>query len=585
MLERLRTFVAQRAPTSLGGRALLLLVDAVLFNVVFYEMMRALLLRPLGYASMATTVLWVIAFASVAVGLQTLHPYRGTRTLLGFGSQLLVISAFAVTVTKLAAMKTVDKGGDFSWLRIEIVKVPLWLTMFFKTCPGTASLMLAVILLCAWRMLAAPRSLWIRAVPLLILVTFWFYVHSVFGSFPNHEGKPGLYTVMFCGPLAAFAVLFASGALASALRTVPLVMHMGLIGLSYVGLSPMHAAAPQFETVATAPGATPLTNAYGVTRLFPHDAKDLTPAMVFLRKMVLTPDNIYVSFGPTCGIYKIQRRSGEVLEANFRGLVRDMGFSPDGRSLWGVNQMTGDLMAIDPDSLRVQCVADMFRLGLAVPWGFTVDKDTAKVFLSNVTLPIVAELSVQMQGPTCSVHIDRSIDFHRNGYTKFTDGAFGHYLDRAHDRLYVLVGMLEGRFEMGLVEVELSTFRVLRDLRLPAGAAIIAVHGQHTALLPSYYDDFVYEVDLTTMRILRRVRAAPTIIDIEQDDKRGLYYATSRTAGELLVIDAKRFEVVRRYAVGAKPEALGLDTAADQLFVGGSKGIFRIDLKRFLASP
>ena len=585
VLEQIGTFAARRAPASLTGRSLLLLADMVLFNAVFYQMLRALLLQPLGYVSTAATVAWVLLFALVFAGLQALQPHRGLRTWLGVGVQVLGIVAFCVTVSRLAAMKTVDKGGDFSWLRVEVIKVPLWLGMFAKACPGVTTSIVLVALLSAWRMLAAPRSQWIRAVPLVALVALWLNVHGIFAFFPNEAGKPGLYTVLFCGPLAGFALLFGAGALTPAMRAFPLVLHMSLIGLNYIGLAPVHALSPPFASAPAADHGQVRPNTAGVARIHPVGGAPLEAPLAFLRKLVLSPERAYVSFGPTCGIYGIDRQSGGSKQLDVRGLIRDMSLSPDGRSLWGSNWMTGDFIAVDPATLQRTCVADMFQYGLATPWDFIVEPASDRVYLSNVTQPIVAELRVQMDGSACKVTVERSIDFHKVGYTPFTDGAFGLHVDRARDRLYVIVGMLEGRFEMGLVEVQLSTFRILRDLRLAAGATLVPIRGRNAALLPSYYDDLIYEVDLGTLKVTRTLHAAPTIIAIEQDDKRGLYYATSRTTGELLVIDANRFEVLRRYSVGAKPEALGFDAAADQLFVGGSKGIFRIDLKPFLASP
>jgi hypothetical protein len=188
---------------------------------------------------------------------------------------------------------------------------------------------------------------------------------------------------------------------------------------------------------------------------------------------------------------------------------------------------------------------------------------------------------VHMERGNCHVTVNRKINFHATGYTRFPDGAFDLHLDRARNRLYVMVGMLDGKYKMGLVEMELSSFKVLRDLRLPAGPTLVAVRGRNTALLPSYYGDQIFEVSLPDMRLVRTIPAAPTITEIEQDEKRGVFYATSRTAGELLVIDDARGEVVRSFAVGAKPDALKLDAAADQLFLGSARGIFRIDLPRF----
>jgi hypothetical protein len=113
---------------------------------------------------------------------------------------------------------------------------------------------------------------------------------------------------------------------------------------------------------------------------------------------------------------------------------------------------------------------------------------------------------------------------------------------------------------------------------------LVPVHGRETLLIPSYYGDLIFEVSLPQLALVRTIRATPTISAIEQDEKRGLFYAISRTSGELLVIDDRRGEVINRFAVGAKPEAMRLDAAADQLFLGSAAGIFRVDLARFWAS-
>jgi hypothetical protein len=541
-------------------------------------MLRSILLQPLGFVSTAAVVVWSAAFLIAVLGLSLLQPWKGRRTIVVIVFQLVAVSVFCAVIAALAAAPP-ERGGDSSWLRIEVVKVPLWLGMFVKTCPGFTTAFILAALLLAWRRLAAPRSWWVRVVPVLVAIGYWLFVNHTFSIFPNNADQT--YAHMFCGPFVVFSILFGIGATVPAYRMLPFALHMTLIGLNYMGLIPITRLAPEFAAPPSVSADGVLgPNRYGVTRLFPSDTDVPDASFSFLRKMVLSADRAFISFGPTCGIYSVDRGTGALREFALTGLVRDMNWSPDGRYLWGSNWMTGELIALDPERMESHCVADVFDYGLTTPWNFVFDD--GKVYVSNVTQPILAELTLDANG--CGTTLERSIDFHTTGYTPFTDGAFGFYVDRARNRIYVLVGMLGGKFEMGLVELDLKSFTMIRDLRLAAGTGLIPVRGRDSALLPSYYDDSIFEVSLSQMALVRRIRAAPTITAIEQDEKRGVFYATSRTTGELLVIDDARGEVVRRLSVGAKPEALALDAAADQLLLGSARGVFRIELRQFWAA-
>jgi len=135
---------------------------------------------------------------------------------------------------------------------------------------------------------------------------------------------------------------------------------------------------------------------------------------------------------------------------------------------------------------------------------------------------------------------------------------------------------------VGLVEIDLESFKIMSDLRLPAGTSIFPVEGTKSVLLPSYYYDEIYEVSLTDMEFIRTIEAEASIFSIEYDQKRGLIYATSRTSGHLQVIDYDSGKTLKKVAVGAKPEPLYFDRAMDRLYTGSKLGIIQIDLGEFL---
>lgn len=564
------------APRRPLARLALLLADVAAFNVVFFHVLRALLLNPLGYASTGETVAWLLLFAVTLPLLRGVLPWAakpGRRAVL---REFALFGAFIAFVVMLANKQTTMKGKDYSWFRVEMVKVPLWLSMFARTSPGFTAVVLSVVVLLAWRAAAVPRSRIVWAVPLVAVLAYGTTLASTFAFLPEKDSKTAFYVITFSGPLVAFTVLLARQSYLSAFRLFPLVFHISLMALSYIGVVPVASLAAEFQTEAQR------LNGHGVKRLYPQGNGAPDPSFAFLRKMVLSDREAFISYGPTCGVYAIDRQVGTLRQVVIPGLLRDVQWSPDGRNLWATNWMYGDFITIDPKRLERRCSVDLFSQGLTTPWAFEVDPVTGHVWASNVTPPVVAELVVQDEPGPCRAAVLRKIDFHANGFTRFTDGAFGLHVDHARDRLWVLVGMLEGRDEMALVELELSSLKILRQVRLPAAGTLVKVHGRDSVLLPNYYRDQIHEVALGAMRVVRTIDAAPTITAIEQDDKRGLFYATSRTTGELLVVDDAGGGVLQRLAVGAKPEALRLDTATDQLVVGSRQGLFQIDLRAFL---
>ena len=157
--------LARLAPRATWARLVVLGVDVVLFNWLFYEAMRSLLLEPLGFTSALGTTAWLAAFGAALVILHGLKPRQRPASLAAFVVELVLFSALFVVAAYAASLRTTGKGADFSWLRIEMVKTPLWFGMYVKTCPGFTALFIAVAALLAWRSVAAPRSWWVRLLP------------------------------------------------------------------------------------------------------------------------------------------------------------------------------------------------------------------------------------------------------------------------------------------------------------------------------------------------------------------------------------------------------------------------------------
>jgi hypothetical protein len=73
-------------------------------------------------------------------------------------------------------------------------------------------------------------------------------------------------------------------------------------------------------------------------------------------------------------------------------------------------------------------------------------------------------------------------------------------------------------------------------------------------------------------------------LSLKFDRARGLIYAASKVAGELLVIDYATGKTLARAPIGARPGALAYEKENDLLFVASKLGIIQIEVPTFLTA-
>jgi hypothetical protein len=588
--EKALQTLSARAPKSPFGRILLLWLDVLLINVTFFYFLKSLLFVPLGYSSAIGTFFLGLLFLVSLFIMYALETWIHHITLKYFLLQAGTFFLFALMVALLAAISVTEKGKDFSWIRVEMIKIPLWLKMFIPISPYYTLFIVTVISYLMWKSIVKPKAKEIRLVTgagTLVMIYLIVDVFSKYGGLDfsagdrpyNYEKSVYVYLVLFGAPMILFTALNWLRWFGLAFRSAPLMFHMSLIGLNYMGVLPVHS--PFDLLPLTQESKDYVWNNHGVEKFFPPPGADPDSSFTFLRDIVVTPEKVFVNYGPTCGFLSIDRETKGASCLPVFGLTRDFQLSPDGQYLWAVNWETADFLAIDRESLEIECSMDLFGFHIATPYNFSIDGD--RVIISNVTYPILAEVFIKTTEKSCVMQPGRKVDFMEEGYTKFTDGAFGLYHDIERGKIYVIVGMLEGEYLIGLVEVDDQTFEIERDIRLPLGTMIQPVPHRGTVLLPSYYGSEIYEVSLETMQLMRVMESEPNIVSMEYDQRRGLFYGLARGSGYLVVIDDSTGKTIKKIPVGAKPEPLWFSPEEDLLFIGSNAGILQIDLDLFLS--
>ncbi len=569
-------------------RWLLALIDILTFNLIFYELIKAIVLYPLKFHTRWEIASWMSLFLGLLAAAQLLGLWSTRFSLPRFGFQVAGFVGFIGFVGVESNRAVVSKGWDFSWLRPEVIKAPLWIKLLAPLSPGFTALFLVAVAGLLWLAIRTPGRRWLPWPPTIVALLLAWKVLQIFTPFAGWSvGGVGVptrlhgalmyYLVMFAGPAVAIAVLFWLRAFSMAFRLTPLAFHMMLIGLNYMGALPV-ASVYDFLPVAIDPHIA-ATRTPGVSVYYPPPGTVADSSFLFARKLVVTPETMYLSYGPTCGLYAVDRHTRGGSQLRIPGLMRDLQLAPDGSELWGLNWLNGDFLAIGVEPFAIRCQRNIFDLGLTTPWNMLVDD--ARLFVSNVTHPIIAEFDREDSANSCSLRLRRSLDLFATGFTKFTDGAFGMHLDRDANRLYVSVGLVEERNLTEVVEIDLATFTVSRDVKLTGGIPIFPIAGRRSIWAPSFYNAEMHEVSLDSMKILRTITAGPNLLSLAQDERRGVFYGLCRASGMLQVIDDASGRIVKEVYVGPSPASIWLDVKNDRVYLASGIGILEIELPVF----
>jgi hypothetical protein len=535
-------------------------------NLLFFFFLKTALFFPVGLAPLIAVFGWGLGFYLALFFFARIRLWGERQSFRSLVPMALLSTGFVAIMVRLASVLPTGIDREASWIRVEMIKTPLWLAMHIRHAPLFCLVLILTMLTLILLSVRAPKG---RA-PLIFTAVFFAGVVAFTVFFLAGAGSHFVtYVILFIVPTGIFWLLMQLRAFRWAVLLVPLVFHSVVTGAFYAGLVPGHLG--RVGQVESIPGARVL-----------HASSEIAGGLPFnhVRRLFLHGDRVYFSYGPMGGsrIAYVDRKTGESQGQYFPGLIRDATMSLDGRFVMALNWQQHQVMVLDADSLKLHCAADIGPLGLFTPWNFLVEPD--RIYLTNMTLPTAAEL-VWEDADTCRISLSRSIHFREIGYTELTDGACSLYLDREKNRLYVTVAFLEGRYRVGLVEIDLETFTILRDLRLPGGIVTVRIPGTDRLLWTSYYYGMVHEVSLTTMKRVRVIRSDPTILAMAFDEKRGFAYGVSRTTGNLVVIDYETGMTIGRFFIGHNPEGLALDQLSDRLYVGGNLGILEIDLETF----
>jgi len=352
-------------------------------------------------------------------------------------------------------------------------------------------------------------------------------------------------------------------------RTVAAGTAFALIGMFYVGMLPV-----KFMLGSGVDEKPYLKKVYEPSK----ETNDIAP--MFFREMKADPDGryIYISYGPTSGIAKIDTRRGRVdTLIHVPGMMRFLWDDGDPRGeLLGLDWLHADMHFFKKTPFEKVRTVDLLKTDpTPSPFDFEVDTRRGRIYIVNYELSGITTYSYPGMEK-----IARS-DFIEQGVTRLKSGGQRIVYDPSADKIYALVGWVHWMQDYYILRIDPGTLKVEKSIRLPtAGLELSFCAAAHSLFSVDFYGRTLYEIEVPSMKLKRTVLGPVGSRNVVCDMTRGNIYATGYADGMMSVIDYRSGRTKTSFGVGPKPSSMALLEDRGELFIGSGAGILKVDLGR-----
>lgn len=543
-----------------GADTLWLLADACVYALALYKGVDYALLHVEGLLSAPGLWMRLGAVLFVLGALRWAWARRGrARVWPGLVAEWLVAGGACLALSRLSLIQR--KAQSFSWLPLEWHKLLDNHWLLARVTPLFALGMAALVVLGVWLFVRKKRGLLLAILAAAAALTY--YQCTIMAK----QGTLGVYLVMYVFPLLLVAFAAAARWPRMGARTLVLAAASLILLWHYIGWMPL-LFDRSFEKAA------------GVERVYPRAGQAPEFPLAFFRDFQVEPSGRYLftAYGPTSGIVRLDTHTGRTaILRTTAELVRYIDLMPERNSFLALDWMNSDLLTLDMDTMKIRGRESMYfgSRQLFVPLFFIEDGD--RLLATYTERPGVAEFSMR------PLKLMRWINLRERGLTGFRSGVWKAALDRETNALFVEAGMVNLRNEFLLLRVDLEKFAVSGKAALPEGGLeLIAIPDKRRIIAASFFSDRLYEFDMDTLERTRVLRGPRSCRNLAYDPGRNLLIGTGFLDGELRVLDYASGRTVKRAIIGNKAASLFLSPDGEILYLGSSRGVFKVRMKQFL---
>ena len=323
---------------------------------------------------------------------------------------------------------------------------------FVTSAPLGATLMAGLFVMLIFMGLVLER----RLVALVAMAGLWSWFVSRTDTVMVEN--PALFIILFVPATLCAGVAMAAGRPKFSARTLAWACTATFVGLVYLGDLPLGERGGWRDV-------------RGVTQLYPCDEQPHSYPVRFARDVWADAgaERLYLAYGPSSGVVGFDLHTGcqtDHFEAN--GMIRRLWSAPDLPYLYGADDVTADVYALNKRPLTVAKEVDLFAHD-GINDGLTIAASPARnrLYVTHYARAAITEMTLD------DMAYLRTLDLFEGGFTEIPAAVTSMTVGETPDVGYALVGPVDVDRNWRVLALDLVNMTVTRQGLVPGGTNYI----------------------------------------------------------------------------------------------------------------
>ena len=527
--------------------------DALLFPVLFHQIIDAVILYTIDIYSAKKAILVIVLSMAILVGAIPLMKEKGSRWLKYASCPVTIIAASCVVIYFLSHPFSwyASRYLWMGWFPPEWHQLPLAWGGFFITLWKFYFLFFALIVLILFLHVHGNQHALIVFNTLFVLLIIRFAYKSdpdaifvvlmlltplliaiVFGYFrqPIPERRFTVFGIFFCAMAA-----------------------------NYVGLIPPTAPRMDFP---------------GLAKIYPTQGHSPLVSLAHIRDVVTNEkaDRLYVSWGPTSGIFSVDLATNREKHLYEKDSLRYLDSTPDKQILYGVTWVKTNYIELSAEKNKLIRSVSLLKHGMGQLW--ISRHKGSDIYISCYDPPMLGRFNYATFKP-------EAIRDFRKGQTILPAGGGFFVFSPDGTKIYINLGITDIPMAFTILELDSKTLEILRSIRVPEIPYTLIYDGEtDRVMFASGYSSKIFEIDPKTGAVARMHPSGVIHARMFLYDKsRRWIIVGSYYTGTLTVIDRDTSQRLISRRIARRIQFGHLSETSDSIYMTTTEGIYKIELK------
>ena len=314
-----------------------------------------------------------------------------------------------------------------------------------------------------------------------------------------------------------------------------------------------------------------------ISQVYPFEGVDPVVEMAHLREAIVDESGVvYATWGPTCGILKIDPENQSVL-AKETSLMRFWEKIPDSNQLLSVTwEPPGSLYNIDMDTLKFTQEEPLNRFGLIQP--FLIRHHKGDYLVDSYEPPMMLRLSKDEEGELIET---ARLNLSEAGLSDTPSGTAYFMISPDAETVLWSGGLTGFPWQFRTYVLNPNNLEVTHILETPELALDMIWNTKHNEIvLASFFSDAVWRFDAETFEHKGDASCVAHPRGFLYDAERDWLFCASYFNGEIAVLQGSDYSEIFRFQLARRVQNAHFGRSNDEIILPTTEGIFMLDLNR-----